>query len=76
MGLTTAAVAVRGRCRARSDAKVLRVTADEANDKAKVSLEEVGELQLGRFLVFFGMWVMWVMYIMCVNSYFLGGGCW
>jgi len=41
VGLTTAAVAVRGRCRARSDAKVLRVTADEANDKAKVSLEEV-----------------------------------
>ena len=47
-GLTTAAVALavpKGRCRAK-DAKVLRVTADEPNDKAKVSLEEVGKLQI------------------------------
>ena len=44
MGLTR-------RCRAK-DAKVLRVTADEPNDKAKVSLEEVGKLQHCRF--FFG----------------------
>lgn len=44
VGLSTVAVGLTRRCRAK-DAKVLRVTADEPNDKAKVSLEEVGKLQ-------------------------------
>ena len=68
VGLSTVAVGLTRRCRAK-DAKVLRVTADEPNDKAKVSLEEVGKLQHCRCLVFFGMWGMWVMWVMWVMVY-------
>ena len=73
-GLTTTAVALKGRCRAK-DAKVLRVTADEPNDKAKVSLEEVRETpDFCRFLGC-GMCDVGDMYVcVCVKNFPGGGG--